>query len=479
VPTTLHHRVTAAALTLLVVLVGALASAGSASAETAAFRAFDKRGKVFYFKVDGVSPKRIKYATVSVSGEHWMASKRRVRRGVKTSNVVRARTPRRVHERLLRQVSAAARKPSAAKLRIRIRHKKSSQAPGTTGDGAGNGPLTNPVSNHNAACDAGLGSFAPGRWPSACWRPYSDDSPFNRRLPSAPRVADNSDQVVNRMTGFGPPENIVAGTKGDMDFSKPVYWSQPNDPWYTVHCVEDWGRCKIEGDRIQIPEEARAATGEDGHMTVVDQSSGWEYDMWQVKSKPKGGGTITTSWGGKTRIDGDGLGSDAVAAQFGTMAGKIRVEELEAGKIDHALFISVNCDSGKWVYPATKPGRSCSSIGESNANAPAMGTRFQLDMSEAQINALDVPDWKKTILRAMSEYGMYVGDTGNSWAVQIEGGVSYTAMGYPDPWVKFAKKVGAPYYAPDDDYVFNLRDGVNWKNHLRVVEPCEAQGNCS
>ena len=155
-------------------------------------------------------------------------------------------------------------------------------------------------------------------------------------------------------------------------------------------------------------------------MTVVDQASGWEYDLWQVTSKPRGGGRLLTSWGGRTRIDGDGLGSDATAAHFGLLAGSIRAEEMARGQIDHALFMLVRCDSGKAVFPAQGLGAACSD----RRDAPSQGTRFQLDLSDSQISALRMPDWKKTILRAMSEYGLYVGDTtgGTPWNIWFESG---------------------------------------------------------
>ena len=113
------------------------------------------------------------------------------------------------------------------------------------------------------------------------------------------------------------------------------------------------------------------------------------------------------SWGGRTRIEGDGLGSDANAAHYGSLAGIIRAEEMRRGRIDHALFMLVRCDSGRKVYPARGLGLPC----DSSAGAPSQGTRFQLDLSPAEIDALGVPEWKKTILRAMADYGLYVGDT--------------------------------------------------------------------
>ena len=106
---------------------------------------------------------------------------------------------------------------------------------------------------------------------------------------------------------------------------------------------------------MRIPDAARPAAGGDGHLAVIDQADGWEYDFWQVQQKPKGGGTLTVSYGGKTPYgtsNADGLGSNATAANFALSAGIIRPSELEAGKIDHALFMVVECTNGTAVWPA-------------------------------------------------------------------------------------------------------------------------------
>ena len=91
-------------------------------------------------------------------------------------------------------------------------------------------------------------------------------------------------------------------------------------------------------------------------------------------------------------------------------------------------------------------------------------------MSDAEIAALSVPAWKKTIFPAMARYGMVMGDTGSgSWAIQAESGSTYTSFGYEDRLVSFARSVGAPL--SNGRYVFNLRDGVDWASRLRVIHP--------
>ena len=153
------------------------------------------------------------------------------------------------------------------------------------------------------ACPGPRAAFGPGNHPPACWRPYAATSPFNRVVPAGPRLAANSGAVVSRLTGWGPPQALLAGHADTRsDYFHPLYWSQPGDPVFTVHCVRFSG-CPIEGRHVRIPDAARPAGGADGHLAVTDPRTGWEYDFWQVSEKPRGGGRIVISYGGRTRID--------------------------------------------------------------------------------------------------------------------------------------------------------------------------------
>ncbi|MCW2968308.1 MAG: hypothetical protein JWM71_2080 [Solirubrobacteraceae bacterium] len=340
-----------------------------------------------------------------------------------------------------------------------------------------------PTSDTQLGCALSLSQlslYVQGRRPPGCWRPYSADSPFNRPIGDNPVVAAGSSAIVSRLLGFGKLINMGAGDAGtDFDSGTPAYFSLPTDPVYTLHCSESWGVCPIEGLSVHIPDRAQPEGGSDHHLTVVDALTGWEYDLWDVQSKPSGGGRLVFGWGAKTRIDGDGLEKSAAnAAGYGGMAGGIRAEELLAGKIDHALIIAVHCDSNKFVYPASGLGQACSDVGLSNTNAPAMGQRFQFDMPAAQIEALNVPDYEKTILKAFSQYGAYVSDTGGPWAIDTESGQVYASFSAPDQWVAYAKKIGATYYAPDHRYVLPLQNGVDWAKYLRVLDPCTANATC-
>jgi hypothetical protein len=359
------------------------------------------------------------------------------------------------------------------------------------------------------------GPFGTGSWPPGCWRPYGASSPFNRPIPPQAPVLANSDRIVARIRGDmsvnNRPDNIVVNVRGDA--GEPTYWSQPTDPRFTLSCGSPGRRCPLDGLSIAIPAGAvpeggvDAPLGDDRHMTIVDQAGGWEYDLWQVATNaplPRTGGELSFSWGGRTALDGDGLAfpdsppGNATASHFGNLAGRARAEELASGEINHALFAVIACDDGTFVYPARGLGMSCSDVGLSDVDAPPMGSHIQLDMTAAEIDALPIAAWKKTLLRAMAEYGMYFGDTGTDgyFAIEREAGNQYQSLGAADPWWSFAEQHGWEPFDPtpnqpasgDEDLVGKLYDNthddepLDWDrdvwSRLRVLDPCVERGDC-
>ena len=329
-----------------------------------------------------------------------------------------------------------------------------------------------------------FGTFNLKHPPKSCWRPFSADSPFNRKLPLAPREVVASPLIVAATTGFGTAPVFDVGNEGTSDdFNHPVYFSRPDDPSYKVECVEFGGRCELAGERVRIPRRAVPAGGSDGHLGVIDQKKGWSYDFWQVRERPENGGRLQVSYGGKTKIGkpgSDGRGSNATAGHFATAAGTIRPDELRAGLIDHALFMTVSCTSGRSVWPAgSGTGSSCGG-GLGGLTAPAMGQHFFLKMTRREIDALPVPKWQKTILTAMADYGMYVGDTGgNAWGLKLWTGLG--GPGRPDPWLDLARDLGVPNYIAGDGstrHVFDLRQTIDWGLRLGVAAPCVSRRTC-
>lgn len=336
-------------------------------------------------------------------------------------------------------------------------------------------PASPPPSSSGDGCDYDLREAGGPDRPPACWRPYADSSPFNRPIPASPPLMADSAAMVETLTGFGRMQKLEAGNGGGRsDFNRPVYFSRADDPVFTITCTRtDWGRCPVEGRQVRMPDEARPAGHSDAHLAVIDPQTGIEVDLWQVQDKPSGGGKLVVSWGDRLSVHGDGVGSTATGAGVAVHAGLIRAEELAAGRIDHALAMAIDCTNGSHVYPAIKVDSECDS-----GTAPPMGARLQLDLSEAEVDALDVPGWKTTILHALRRYGAYVIDSGGTSAILMESEQGHSAFGEANPLVDFFKANGADFWDPTRRWTLDLDSDVDWERDLQVLDPCVAQGSC-
>ncbi len=291
-------------------------------------------------------------------------------------------------------------------------------------------------------------------------------------------------------TALRRPGQLHCRRRPGQDAGNPTYFPDSADPLYTLHCNRPWGTCEIEGHQIRVPAQALPAQGyataeddHDAHMTIVDQASGWEYDLWNVRSKPDAGGTLVFGWGGRTRIDGNGLGSGGTSAHFGNLAGIIRSEELLAGRIDHALVMGVPC-SDSFVYPADNHGLPCRAAGLPSAHSWPTGSHFQLNVKPKKIKRWKIPRYRKAIAIALSRYGAYVSDTSGlatEWGFEIESGATYQSFGAEDGLTRLARALKLP---PEDynnngigEYWFNVDKGIKWSK-LRIVAPCVARGAC-
>jgi hypothetical protein len=342
-------------------------------------------------------------------------------------------------------------------------------------------------------CAQAFGSFSSSNFPSACWRPYSSSSPFNRELPASPTVAPDSASIIGNLTAN---KANFEGNPGQFAFTSDdgrdgVYYSRASDPTITINCTYYWGpgtcnganKVNIDGQQIHIPAGAMPQdNGSDMHMTVVDQADQLEYDFehatWSADHQ-----TLNVWSGAEIPAGpdlGTGLGSEATAANTASLAGLITEPELASGTINHALAIALPCTNGA-VYPALRPnGLSCSQAqGQTDPNAAApLGTLLQLNMTDAQIATSGAPAWQKTIMTAMAHYGMYVNDTDSVGNIELEAesDVSYTSLGGQPLLANYIKAKGGSYYAPLKRWI--LSGHFIPVNRLRVINTCFAKGAC-
>jgi hypothetical protein len=223
-------------------------------------------------------------------------------------------------------------------------------------------------------------------------------------------------------------------------------------------------------------------------MAIIDRSANREYDLYGVQTVPlpKRGGTLLVRWGGSSRLSGWHAGSYASCADAACTPladGLITYPELASGHINHALFLVVGCSNGRQVYPAADTGGACSQT----ADAPATGQWLQLNMSPREIAKLRAPAWEKAIYRALARYGGMIGDEGSNGGFEFmpESPQSYTSFGLANPFVAWAARHDRPGSHIDSyvaggviRYALTFAGPVNWRAHLRVIDPCVISGTC-
>lgn len=333
------------------------------------------------------------------------------------------------------------------------------------------------------------------RLPGTEFVPFSAASPFNGYA-SAQALHERSAQIIANIlaqaqagSGRPAPSSFVAGLSSlpiprpsgaPADYMHPWFFSDPTDPLVELRATSNPTNL-VPGTKILVPRLYLPANGTDGHAAFV-LPNGDLVDLWQAKAVVNG--VLSYAIGKRVRIDGNGLSSAATAAHFALPAGIVRAAELFAGHIPHALFAVVKQGSGgmdfkhgvqlpagqkaSFVYPAEHGDQVIA-----GGDQPPMGAYMRMNMADTEIAALTVPTWKKTLLRALAEHGMFMGDTGGGGlGIKFESGESYTALGMPDPFVEFAKANKMPQGtgAWAGTYVFDIGAGVDW-TRLQVVAP--------
>lgn len=326
----------------------------------------------------------------------------------------------------------------------------------------------------------GGGGYGVGHWPPGNWDPYSPASPWNQQLLSPrlmPRAAGSADVIGYMAAHWHPrfaPQTISnhATAEEPSQWDHPLYWARAGEPLYTIRDIGypcHAGASTACPRSVRIPDGAYHALGGDGHLAVVEPDGHTEIDFWRVENANplSGGGSLVVHAYGALDLNGDGCCGGSAAANQGLEAGQIRAREMQNGVINHALSATVPCTSGKYVFPATGAAQAC----PAGVNAPADGTRLQLDMTDSQVDAMNVSPPVKIIMKAMIHYGLIVTDTGgSSVALQWEPALDYTSFGTANPLMTYLASQGF-----SDPATISM--GLPWSD-FQVVSVCYTRGTC-
>jgi hypothetical protein len=106
--------------------------------------------------------------------------------------------------------------------------------------------------------------------------------------------------------------------------------------------------------------------------------------------------------------------TSADAAGLAITPGLVRVDEVRAGAVTHAIRFTLHCSTTSFVKPATHEAGSTSC----GANGPPMGIRVRLNKSKFDITTLSAS--AQVVAKAMQTYGMILADNGSDFYFQGE-----------------------------------------------------------
>jgi hypothetical protein len=159
-----------------------------------------------------------------------------------------------------------------------------------------------------------------------------------------------------------------------------------------------------------IPPNAPVEAGGDRHVLVASGDC-HIYELYNARANGRGGwdassGAVFDLRSNRLRPDG---WTSADAAGLPILPGLVRWDEVQAGRIDHALRFTISRTQRGFIHPATHQAGSTS-----DANVAPMGARFRLKAS------FDVTRYRgaaRVVLECLKRYGMFVADNGSNWFI--------------------------------------------------------------
>ena len=210
-------------------------------------------------------------------------------------------------------------------------------------------------------------------------------------------------------------------------------------PVYTVPAGQATVRVKLDKENsedlqaafesVPIPVRARPASGSDAHMVVWQPATDTMWEFWSMRRRLDGwharyGGRITdvsqSPGHFRTVITDSGRYHEhprwgATATSLPLLGGLMRLEELDAGRIGHALAIAlpeIRVNAYSWPAQRTD-GRSF------HPNAIPEGARFRLDPA-LDLSKIEMSPMVRMIADAAQRHGLVVRDGAGAVAFYAE-----------------------------------------------------------
>jgi hypothetical protein len=260
-------------------------------------------------------------------------------------------------------------------------------------------------------------------------RLFARDSVWNRTLPATGTLDVNSWTLVHalvaevareRAAGIGPWISLSGTT---------TLYRVPNGQPRVRVGLDDpstrGGRALGRAFRaVPIPPKAKPASGPDAHMTIWQPGTDRLWELYRARHdtrwRARWGGAIRrvskspgyydrSAWRGATSNWG------ATATSLPVVAGTILLDDLEKGRIRHALALNVPAArAGVFAWPAQR------TDGNGAATTLPEGAQLRLDPT-LDVKSLKLPKFTEMIALAAQRHGLVVRDqTGHALSLFVE-----------------------------------------------------------
>lgn len=270
-------------------------------------------------------------------------------------------------------------------------------------------------------------------------RPFDPAHPVYVPMPANAPAYKDSAAIVNLIVASKRSFAFDTGSE-----SPPVYVGQATDPLY-----------RIGSYSVHVPITAKAGTGSDYPLVILDAATKTEYRMWQARINHSTR-VITYNGQGVGRYANDGsvvngkraLGQAEISGQNtgsgeSYTVGMIRPADFARGYIDHAIRVAIGYPrNNAWFWPALRTenqGYATSGLDHAPMGARiAIRSDFDLAPLEAFIDSRSLSAQGKSatkmVLRALKSYGMIALDgTTGSHNIYFQGAPSFDWTQYMGP----------------------------------------------
>jgi len=250
--------------------------------------------------------------------------------------------------------------------------------------------------------------------------PFSAASPWNTPMGSGATFQTSGQQPTADLLNTAYDRDLAS-----FQWSHPIYWSAASDPLVTV--TEDGGRVlqyRIPvGATPALPDITTASS--DSHMHVVQPDGKTLNEAWLFEWTSST--TATAGYMAINDLTGDGI-TDGVRGYGGSaIGGLLRKHEVANRYIPHAIALSTWYEYMKlngFVWPAQREDSSAPTLYHGNIG---MGT-FAGIPPAVNIAGLGLNADGLALATALQDYGLYVVDSSQAWAIYAEPGSDETRL---------------------------------------------------